>query len=156
MSIQTSLKTIVLVFCIYFAIGCAHNSGGWVSSGVTDTKKLYESQEKDQMKTASAEHSVASFSLSIDQKVVIDHLDIECIKSKGKSYDFYLTNEGQKKFSNATRENIGKNLDVIFCGKISSSPVIRSQMTLGFFSIDIKNERDKDCLDLIRFLQCSH
>ena len=80
-----------------------------------------------------------SFELE-DGTVVLEGTDVETARagtspdSMGNSQDvveLVMTDEGAKKFADATRENIGKIIYIVYDGDVISSPVVQSAITEG-------------------------
>lgn len=80
-----------------------------------------------------------SFELE-DGTVVLEGTDVETARagtspdSMGNSQDvveLVMTDEGAKKFADATRENIGKIIYIVYDGNVISSPVVQSAITEG-------------------------
>lgn len=71
-----------------------------------------------------------------DGNILLDASDILFVSAKWSVYNGYyieleFTEEGTTDFANATRENIGKKINVAFGEQILSSPTVNEEITVG-------------------------
>ncbi|MBQ6825082.1 MAG: hypothetical protein IJP34_00290 [Clostridia bacterium] len=68
--------------------------------------------------------------------ILLDSSDIMFVSAKWSEYNGYyiqleFTEEGTTNFANATKENIGKKICIVFDEQILSSPVVNAEITDG-------------------------
>ena len=71
-----------------------------------------------------------------DGNILLDASDVLFVSAKWSDYNGYyieleFTEEGKTDFANATRENIGKKINVAFGEQILSSPIVNEEITDG-------------------------
>ena len=97
------------------------------------------SADSEQMvlrKTDRATGRVASETLNVEKKVLIDQTSLKSVvasKSRQDNWqvDFSLTLGGTKQFAEITGQNIGKRLAIVIDGQLISAPIIQSAVTGG-------------------------
>ena len=107
--------------------------------GVTDANKILEDMGKPGALEFLDEDNYAKFAAGEEYEVVLSGSDIKnagaTIDNSGtvKEYvvELAFNDEGTKKFAEATTNNIGKPIYIIYDGKVVSYPTVQSAITGG-------------------------
>ena len=95
----------------------------------------------DELPTANKVSALAS--LRVLREVILSSMDVESAgfskyQSEQKTLELILSPRGREKFAQATANNVGRQLAVIWRGKVIVAPMIQSQIASGHGSFDCK------------------
>lgn len=97
--------------------------------------------------------AAVKFMLPVEKNVLLDQTDLQSAKtvkdpSGRPSIEITLTADGQKRFAEITRQNVGKKLAVIIGGRVRATPVIRSEISNGTIKVS-RDYTDQKVEDLV-------
>ena len=94
------------------------------------------SSETEQMTVVQENKDLPKVVHNVEKKVVLDQTALKSASVQKDSLgqpqiEIVFTPEGQKRFAEVTRENVGKRLAIVIDGQLYSAPLIRDEIAGG-------------------------